>query len=104
MLPGLFGVDVFSARRWIRVRMTGTRNRPGKRGRGRAGSRTETPDRLDPPSGTPQVWALVTEYRSTRLSATDSGPAYPPTAVHAVADVQATPERPLLVVEGFTVG
>lgn len=45
-----------------------------------------------------------TEYRSTRLSATDPGPAYPPTAVQAVADVQATPGRELLVVEGFTVG
>ena len=44
------------------------------------------------------------EYRSTRLSATDPGPAYPPAAVQAVADVQATPERLLLVFEGFTVG
>jgi len=43
------------------------------------------------------------EYRSIRLSATDPGPAYPPAAVQAVADVQATPERLLLVVEGFTV-
>jgi len=48
-------------------------------------------------------WHRPTEYRSTRLSDTDSGPAYPPTAVQAVADVQATPKRELLVSEGFTV-
>jgi hypothetical protein len=39
-----------------------------------------------------------------RLVVTDSGPAYMPTAVHAVADVQATPVRMLMVSEGLTVG
>jgi hypothetical protein len=38
-----------------------------------------------------------------RLSDSDSGPAQPPTAVHAVADVQATPEKALMVPEGLTV-
>jgi hypothetical protein len=39
-----------------------------------------------------------------RLRVTDSGPAYWPTAVHAVAEVQATPSRALMVSEGLTVG